>query len=136
LFLDADLNYSYGRFLDLPQGENFIPLAPRTTSTGGISWKGAKGFNAAVRYRAIDTRPANEANTVQAQGYFLVDVVANYTYRKFVVGFSIENLLNSEWNEAQFDTESRLQNETESVSELHYTPGTPFFVKGSIGWRF
>ena len=136
LFLDADLNYSYGRFLDLPQGENFIPLAPRITSTGGISWKGAKGFNAAVRYRAIDTRPANEANTVQAQGYFLVDVVANYSYRKFVVGFSIENLLNSEWNEAQFDTESRLQNETESVSELHYTPGTPFFVKGSIGWRF
>jgi outer membrane receptor protein involved in Fe transport len=135
-FADADLNYSYGRFLDLPSGENFIPLAPRVTSTGGLSWRGKNGFNAALRYRAIDTRPANETNTVQAKGYFLVDVVANYTYSHFTVGFTIENLFNSEWNEAQFDTESSLRNESQPVSELHYTPGTPFFVKGSVGWKF
>jgi hypothetical protein len=136
LFADADLNFSHGRFLDLPEGENFIPLAPRLTSTGGLSWRGQHGFQTAVRYRAIDTRPANEANTVQAQGYFIVDMVANYTFKHFVFGFTIENLLNSEWNEAQFDTESRLRNETQPVSELHYTPGTPVFVKGNVMWRF
>lgn len=27
-----------------------------------------------------------------------------------------------EWNEAQFDTESRLKGEPEPVSELHFTP--------------
>ncbi len=42
-----------------------------------------------------------------------------------------ENLLNVEWNEAQFDTESRFFDELAPVSELHYTPGTPFFVKCS-----
>jgi hypothetical protein len=51
-------------------------------------------------------------------------------------GLSAENLLNSSWNQAQFDTESRLRNEAEAVSELHFTPGTPFIVKGMVSYRF
>jgi outer membrane receptor protein involved in Fe transport len=74
-------------------------------------------------------RPANEYNDVVADGYFLTDVVLNYTQPRYEVGFSIQNLFNIEWNEAQFDTESRLQNETVPVSEIHFTPGTPFFIK-------
>jgi hypothetical protein len=136
LFADADLNYSYGRFVDLPEGENFIPLAPRITSTGGLTWKSETGLRATLRYRSVDARPANEANTVVAQGYFLIDAVAVYRFRHLELGFSIENLLNVDWNEAQFDTESRLRNETQAVSELHYTPGTPFFIRGSVAWRF
>lgn len=49
---------------------------------------------------------------------------------------SVCGLLNSEWNQAQFDTESRLPNEPEPVSELHFTPGTPFFLKGFVSYRF
>ncbi len=49
---------------------------------------------------------------------------------------SAENLFNQEWNEAQFDTESRLRNETEPVSEIHFTPGTPLFVKAGISYKF
>jgi hypothetical protein len=48
----------------------------------------------------------------------------------------VENLLNVEWNQAQFDTESRLSNEVEPVSELHFTPGTPFFLKGFVTYLF
>ncbi len=32
LFLDADYNYSYGYFIDLPKNKNYIPLAPVHTS--------------------------------------------------------------------------------------------------------
>ncbi|MEP7093362.1 MAG: hypothetical protein ABI793_04825 [Flavobacterium sp.] len=49
--------------------------------------------------------------------------------KKIVFGISIENLFNSEWNENQFVTESRLKNETTSVEEIHFTPGTPFFYE-------
>ncbi|MBC7865394.1 MAG: TonB-dependent receptor, partial [Bacteroidia bacterium] len=136
LFADADLNYSHGRFLALPEGENFIPLAPSLTSTGGLTLKQEKGFNASLRYRYINSRPANENNSVVAKGYFLLDAVINYTQSKYQIGISVENLLNSEWNQAQFDTESKLKNETQSVSELHYTPGTPFFIKGSVSYTF
>lgn len=136
LFADADFNYNHGRYLDLPEGGNYIPLAPSLTSTGGITLKNEKGLSASLRYRYIDDRPANESNTVTAQGYFLLDAVANYELQHYTFGLTAENLLNAEWNQAQFDTESRLRNETLPVSELHYTPGSPFFIKGSITVRF
>jgi outer membrane receptor protein involved in Fe transport len=85
-----------------------------------------------LRYRFIDSRPANENNTVQAKGYFLLDAVVNYQLKNILFGVTAENLLNAQWNEAQFDTESCLFNEATPVSELHYTPGSPFFVKGSV----
>jgi hypothetical protein len=136
LFADMDLNYNHGRYLDLPEGENFIPLAPSFTSTGGLSLKNEKGVSASLRYRYIDDRPANESNTVRAQGYFLLDAVMSYQLKNYSFGLTAENLLNAEWNQAQFDTESRLRNEPAPVSELHYTPGSPFFIKGSVTVRF
>ena len=48
----------------------------------------------------------------------------------------VENLFNTEWNETQFATESRLQNEPEPVEEIHFTPGTPFFLKGVLTYTF
>ena len=51
-------------------------------------------------------------------------------------GIQIQNLLNTEWNETQFATESRLQFETEPVEEIHFIPGTPFFIKAIIQYNF
>ncbi len=136
LFADVDLNYNHGRLVGVPEGENFIPLAPRLTSIGGLTYKQVSGINASLRYRFIDSRPANETNSVTAKGSFLLDAVLAYKLSKFEFGISAENLLNTVWNQAQFDTESRLFNEPNPVSELHYTPGTPLFVKGNISFHF
>ena len=136
LFADLDVNGNHGRLVGLPEGENFIPLAPMLTSSGGLSYVQLKGINASLRYRFIDSRPANEINSVVALGYCIIDAVVEYKIPKFVFGISIQNLLNSTWNQAQFDTESRLKNEIEPVSELHYTPGTPFFLKASVSYSF
>lgn len=136
LFADVDLNYSHGRLVGVPKGENFIPLAPRLTSIAGLTYKQDKGINASLRYRFIDSRPANETNSVTAKGYFLLDAVIAYKLSKFDFGLSAENILNTVWNQAQFDTESRLFNEPAPVSELHFTPGTPFFIKGNIAFHF
>jgi len=59
-----------------------------------------------------------------------------YRFGKFRVFAQVENLLNIEWNEAQFDTESRLFFEAEPVSELHYTPGNPFNLQAGISYSF
>lgn len=136
LFADADFNYNHGRFKNEPEGANYIPLAPAVTSTGGLTWKQNKGWNAALRYRFMDSRPANETNTVRAKGYTLLDAVARYNLDHFSFSLTAENLLNTKWNEAQFDTESRLPGETAPVSELHFTPGAPFFMKGGVSLRF
>lgn len=136
LFGDLDLNMAHPRYLDEPRGENYVPLAPTFTSIGGITLKHSSGFNGSLRYRYVKNRPANEQNTVTAWGYSVADMVINYTRQKYEIGLTIENLFNSEWNEAQFDTESRLYNEPKPVSELHFTPGTPFFVKMKASFFF
>ena len=94
------------------------------------------GFNGTLRYRFIGDRAANEDNSVIAKGYFLTDAVVNYTKQKFEVGLSAENIFDADWNEAQFDTESRLVDEPESVSEIHFTPGTPLFLKAKVTFSF
>jgi outer membrane receptor for Fe3+-dicitrate len=137
LWADADFNYTYGRFIDEPEGNNRIPLAPVFTSIGGLSFKLNNGLSGSLRYRYMATRPANENNSVNAGGYFITDAVLNYSFSNYTVGVSVENLLNNRsWNEAQFDTESRLAGEVLPVSELHFTPGKPIFVKAMLGVNF
>lgn len=136
LYLDFDGNYTMPRSVDDSVGKNFIPLAPTLTSIGGLTAKFKNGLNAGIRYRFVGDRPANEDNSVIAKGYGLLDGVINFIKPKYAIGISVENILNSEWNEAQFDTESKLQTENQPVSELHYTPGTPLFIKGNLTFFF
>ncbi|WP_165045457.1 TonB-dependent receptor plug domain-containing protein [Dysgonomonas sp. ZJ709] len=136
LFLDADANYAFARSIDEPKGENYIPLAPDFTSTAGISLSNWKSFSGSFRFRFMNNRPANEDNSIVADGFTVFDVNLNYQYKGLLVGASIENLFNTKWKETQFATESRLQNEPESVEEIHFTPGTPFFFRARVAYSF
>lgn len=136
LFLDANLTYAYARSLEDPEGENFIPLAVGLSSSGGLSVKHPIGISGGIRYRYIHDRPANEDYSIVAKGYGIVDLNVRYQYKRWGFGIVIENLLNSAWNETQFATESRLHNEAFSTEEIHFTPGTPFFIKGQLEYRF
>lgn len=136
LWADADINYTYARLIDEPSGNNFIPLAPDLSSFGGVTFKLPFGFEGSIRYRYLKNRPANESNSVVAKGHFINDILLNYSYKFINFGVNFENIFNKKWNEAQFDTESRLLNETEPVSELHFTPGTPFNIKAYINLNF
>lgn len=136
LYFDADANYTYARSIDEPSGQNYIPLAPDFTTTAGLSFQKWNGFSGGLRYRYLKSRPANEDNSIVAKGYAIADLNLNYTYDKVTFGLSIENILNTKWNETQFATESRLQNETASVEEIHFTPGTPLFMKAKVTYTF
>ncbi|WP_425639047.1 TonB-dependent receptor [Algoriphagus yeomjeoni] len=140
IYLDGDFTYSYARSIDDPEGDNLIPLAPRITTTGGLSVE-KNGFAGALRARYLQDRPANEDNSVVAEGYTILDLNASYSFNNFTVGFFIQNLLNSDWKETQFDTESRIrlpngQLESSPVSEIHFTPGTPFNFTGFVKFSF
>ena len=136
LYFDADANYTHARSINEPSRQDFIPLAPDFTSTGGLSFQKWNGFSGGLRYRYLKSRPANEDNSIVAKGYAIADLNLNYTYDKVTFGLAVENLFNSKWNETQFATESRLKNESASVEEVHFTPGTPFFIKGKITYSF
>ena len=105
-------------------------------STAGITYRKMYGFNGSLHYRWMGDRPANEDNSVVAKGYFVCDGFLNYTTKKWELGLAVQNIFDVKWKETQFDTESRLYNETEPVSEIHFTPGTPFFGKLSFSYFF
>jgi hypothetical protein len=136
LFLNNNFNYSYARSLDALPGENYIPLAPSFTASGSLIFKQQKGINASLNYRTIANRAANEDNSIIAKGYFLADANISYSKNQFEFGFSVENIFNSTWNEAQFATTSRLQHEIAPETELNFTPGNPRFGKFKISYSF
>ncbi len=136
LYFDTDLNITNPVALDESEGNNYIPLAPTFTSIGGLSYQFKNGINGSLRYRFLDDRAANEDYSLTAEGYLLLDAVLNYTQPKYQIGLSVENIFNQEWKEAQFETESRLFNEAQSVSEIHFTPGSPFFARLNVSYFF
>lgn len=136
LWADADLNFSHGIIRDAPKDANEISLAPRLTSTGGLTARHQTGLEGALRYVHIGDRSANENGSVTAEGYTLFNVNASYLLGRFKIQAIIENIFDVKWNEAQFDTESRLREEDEAVSELHFTPGNPMGIRIGLGYFF
>ena len=136
LWVDANLNYSNGYLLDAPKDADLLPLQPRLNSTGGLTFKLANGLNGSLRYRYTGRRPATEDGSVYSEGYYITDVVIHYTKKKYELGISAENIFNTKWAEAQFYDESQLRNETAPVMDFHNTPGTPFYLKGSVSYFF
>jgi hypothetical protein len=136
LFLDSDATFTNARSTEEPSGKNYIPLAPDFTFTGGLAVNNLDGFSGGIRLRYLDDRPANEDNSIVAEGYFVTDFNVNYDFKAITLGLAIENVLDVDWNETQFATESRLRNETRPVEEIHFTPGTPFFIKATVTYTF
>jgi outer membrane receptor protein involved in Fe transport len=137
MFLDGDVNLAQPRFLNEPEGANYVPLAPPVTSIAGINVKSKNGITGSLRYRYLGDRPAIEDNSIIAKGYFVTDAVLSYNHKsKYQLGMMIENLFDERWKEAQFAAESRLKGEAESVNEIHFTPGTPFNLRGNFTFYF
>lgn len=136
LFMNGDINYAHARSIDAPAGEDYIPLAPDLTSSGGITVRDLNNFSGSINYRYIKDRPANEDNSVIAEGYFVTDLNINYQLGGWTLGIIVENLFDTDWNETQFLTESRLFNEAQSVEEIHFTPGSPFFIRAKLSVAF
>ena len=151
LVADTDVTLSNARFSDLPEDENFIPLAPRFTVTSGISMKHPNGFFGRLGGRALSDRPLTEDNFLVADGFVLLDATIGYRKDRFELLLALDNVFNTNWKEAQFATTSRLATDPSSnappppntcpsntrvettdtgdfsgCEDVHFTPGSPF----------
>jgi hypothetical protein len=129
LFADLNVNLAKPRLVDSAKSNNYLPLAPTFTSTGGLDFKLANGINGGISYRYMHKRAGNANYTLTADGYFVTDLKVNYTQRRYEIGLSIENLFNTKWNEFEAEEITRLRNEAAPVDQMSFTPGTPFFAK-------
>ncbi|WP_295673636.1 TonB-dependent receptor [uncultured Mucilaginibacter sp.] len=129
LFAAVNLNLARPRLADSAAKTGYLPLAPTFTSTGGLDFKLKNGINGGLSYRYMHNRPGNNTYTLKADGYFVTDLKVNYTQKRYEVGLTIENLLNTQWQEYAVEQVSRLRGEAAPVDQMSFTPGTPFFAK-------
>jgi outer membrane receptor protein involved in Fe transport len=141
LFIDGDYTWTRARTSDAPEGAFYIPLAPVHTAAGGITVQ-KNDFSGSLRARWLGDRPANEDYSLTAKGYLVIDAQLNYSptlakgRRPLEWTLSVTNLANTAWKETQFETTSRLRDEAEPVTEIHFTPGAPFWLKSGITFKF
>ncbi|MBS1685815.1 MAG: TonB-dependent receptor [Bacteroidetes bacterium] len=141
LLADLDVNYSHNRLTDKFLGRQsatdyYVPLAPSFTSQGGLTVRHKSGFKARLGYRAMLDRPANENNSIIAKGYYVMDAMVAFERKRYQVSLTVENLLNTKWNEAQFATITRLTNEAQAVDQLCFTSGTAVALKFGVSYFF
>ena len=136
LFWNLDANYTYARSIDDPEDANYIPLAPDFTFVTGLNVIHPAGYYGSIDVRHIADRPANEDNSIVAVGYTVADINVGYQWKHLGLSIQVQNLFDVEWNETQFATQSRLSFEDQPVEEIHFTPGTPFFLKCVVAYRF
>lgn len=135
LYFDTDWTFNSARATEEADGEDNIPLAPLLTGAGGLAVD-YNGLYSSLRFRYLDDRPANEDNSIVAEGYMVLDFNLSYRWRSYTFGIVVENVTDTEWLETQFATESRVTPSAKPVEEIHFTPGFPRFIRGRVSYQF
>ena len=133
LTFSGDVTSTHATF----DGGGAVPLAPLVTARTDVTVRLPFGLSTSFAMRYLADRWADEERTQTARGYLLFDLVARYRYKWIEAFFSIENLTNIEWREAQFYFTSRLAGEPAAgVPDIHYTAGTPRSFMAGLTVRF
>jgi hypothetical protein len=114
-----------------------IPLAPIWTARADLTARLPFGLSSSLEMRHVGDRIADDFGHHTARGYTLFNSTTRYRYKDFEVFFTVENLTNTDWREAQFFFTSRLPGERAAgVDDVHFTPGTPRSFFGGIAYHF
>jgi hypothetical protein len=139
-FADAEVTAVEPRYRNNAGNGDAIALAPTLTFTTGVGLRPKIGdfipfFGS--RLKAITDRPAIEDESLTADGFLIVDVNAGLRWRDIELAVDIQNLLDSDWREVNFASETRLPHEPAPVQGIHYAPGWPFTAIGRVTyyWR-
>lgn len=146
---DLDVTASDATYTANAGNANAVSLAPQLVVSAGLAARHPSGVFGSVRLRAVGDRPATEDRSLTAEGFAIVSAQVGYRRGWWEVAVQAENLLDSTWREAQFANESRLRNECltasapgcgrpaegrrfGAVSDVHFTPGTPFAAQARL----
>jgi outer membrane receptor protein involved in Fe transport len=114
---------------------------------GGLTARWPNGLSVGLRGRFLGDRPADETDSLTAQGWFLMDLLASYRWQSVQLNLALQNLTNTDWREAQFADDTCLANELgtqpgcltkpgkspgDGVHDIHFTPGNPIAVLAGV----
>jgi outer membrane receptor protein involved in Fe transport len=153
LFADADLTVSRATFVENAGNGDAVALAPTVIVAGGVSARHPSGAYGRIGVLHLADRPATEDRFLTAEGFTRMDATVGYRTSWFDASLGLQNVLNTEWREAQFANVSRLPGELgpescpagtrparedtfQGCEDLHFTPGAPFNAQASISFFF
>ena len=154
LFADADFTATNATYVQDAGNGNAVALAPTLIVSGGVFARHPSGFYGRLGVLHLGDRPATEDSFLIAKGFTRVDATLGYRGSFFDVNVGIQNVLNTQWNEAQFANVSRLPDETSPAScpvgtrpatedgkflgceDLHFTPGAPINAQATVSLFF
>jgi outer membrane receptor protein involved in Fe transport len=139
-FATTEVTLTKGEYVANGGNGGAIALAPTRTVVAGFGgraeWAELVGTPAGTTFggvwlRHVGARPATEDGSLEAEGFTVVDLQVGHRFGPFETTLDVQNLLNTEWREVQFATESRLPNEAAPVEEIHFAPGWPLTVRAT-----
>jgi hypothetical protein len=128
--LDLDVSFSRARFLDLPQGEDFVPGALNRVISAGIAVNPPAGVPSGIfggfRLRHFGPRPLIEDNSVESRSTSIYNGEVGYKFSDRVrLTAEAYNMFDAKVSDIDYFFESRLRDEPEPVEDIHFHAAIP-----------
>jgi hypothetical protein len=138
LYFNGSVTWSHAEFTN----GDAIPLAPELTGFGALILRWPEGLTSQLQATYLGVRPLTEDRSITSPSWINFDLTERYqipiklSHGRLEAFLFIQNLFNTEWEQAVFAFESRLRNEPAGVTDIHFVPGNPRFVMGGVAWYF
>ncbi len=119
-----------------------IPLAPEVTAYGAVLVRWPEGLTSQLQATYLGVRPLTEDRSIKAPSWIEFDLSERYQLPLNLVHghleafLFIQNLFNTQWEQAVFAFESQLRTESAAVNDIHFVPGNPRTFMGGLAWYF
>ncbi|MDT3778076.1 TonB-dependent receptor plug domain-containing protein [Nitrospira sp. MA-1] len=140
LTIRGDVTYTHAEFRKTGDA---VPLAPQFTAFSSVTARFPIGLSGTLQMLTVESRAGTEDDNVKLEPFTIFDLVLRYKIPlapptgRLEAFFSIRNLTDTDWRQAQFYYESRLPGEPAGgVADIHFVPGTPRMFMGGLTWFF
>ncbi len=139
LYINGSFTWTHAEF----HNGDAIPLAPEYTAYGAAILQWPEGLTSQLQATYLGVRPLTEDRSIKSPSWVTFDLSERYRvpitlpHGRLEAFLFIQNLFNTEWEQAIFAFTSRLRNEPPSgVNDIHFVPGNPRTVMGGLAWYF
>src|SRR5437899_4531634 len=125
LYFNGSVTYTKAEF----RNGDAIPLAPEVTAYGALLLRWPEGLTSQLQATYLGVRRLIEDRSVNSPSWIDFDLSERcqlpikLSHGRMEAFLFVQNLFNTEWEQAIFAFESRLRTEAAGVTDIHFVPG-------------
>ncbi len=138
LYVNGSFTWTHAEF----RNGDAIPLAPEYTAYGAAILRWPEDLTSQLQATYLGVRPLVEDRSIKSPSWITFDLSERYripvklAHGRLEAFLFVQNLFNTQWEQAIFAFESRLRSEGAGVNDIHFVPGNPRTVMGGLAWYF